>query len=67
MATPKRTNSPAAMPPAPNREDALATWNYLEAGIERIMLHLESGIDMHTYMGVYTYSLTRTPTPSTVC
>ncbi|KAG7124885.1 Cullin-1 like protein [Verticillium longisporum] len=54
MTTPKRTNSPAAMPPAPNREDALATWNYLEAGIERIMLHLESGIDMHTYMGVYT-------------
>ncbi|KAL2754599.1 hypothetical protein ACRALDRAFT_1063399 [Sodiomyces alcalophilus JCM 7366] len=42
------------MPPVPNKEDAVATWNYLEAGIDRVMLHLELGIDMHTYMGVYT-------------
>ncbi|KAH7375618.1 cullin-1 [Plectosphaerella cucumerina] len=53
MATP-RVGSPAQMPPAPNREDAAATWKYLEAGIDRIMLHLEHGIDMQTYMGVYT-------------
>lgn len=26
----------------------LRRWNYLEAGIDRIMLHLELGIDMHT-------------------
>lgn len=72
MATP-RVGSPAQMPPAPNREDAAATyantprvpylptaavavltfpsWKYLEAGIDRIMLHLEHGIDMQTVRG----------------
>ncbi|ROT38674.1 cullin-1 [Sodiomyces alkalinus F11] len=48
------TRGAPQMPPAPNKEDAVATWNYLEAGIDRVMLHLEHGIDMHTYMGVYT-------------
>ncbi|TKW58794.1 Cullin-1 [Colletotrichum tanaceti] len=42
------------MPPVPNREDIGATWKYLEAGIQRIMLDLERGIDMQIYMGVYT-------------
>ncbi|KAF6841957.1 Cullin family protein [Colletotrichum plurivorum] len=42
------------MPPMPNREDIGATWRYLEAGIQRIMLDLERGIDMNIYMGVYT-------------
>ncbi|OLN95668.1 Cullin-1 [Colletotrichum chlorophyti] len=42
------------MPPMPNREDIGATWKYLEAGIQRIMLDLERGIDMQIYMGVYT-------------
>lgn len=42
------------MPPMPNREDLGATWNYLETGIKKIMLDLENGLDMQTYMGVYT-------------
>ena len=42
------------MPPIPNREDLDATWNYLQAGIEKIMVDLENGLDMQTYMGVYT-------------
>ncbi|OBT66295.1 hypothetical protein VE03_04276 [Pseudogymnoascus sp. 23342-1-I1] len=42
------------MPPMPNREDLHATWAYLEAGISKIMIDLQSGIDMNTYMGVYT-------------
>ena len=42
------------MPPIPNREDLAATWNYLQAGIEKIMVDLENGLDMQTYMGVYT-------------
>ncbi|KAI9846463.1 MAG: hypothetical protein M1838_001267 [Thelocarpon superellum] len=45
---------PAAMPPTPNREDLNATWKYLEAGISKIMLNLQDGVDMITYMGVYT-------------
>jgi cullin 1 len=43
-----------AMPPMPNREDLQATWKYLEAGISRVMINLQDGIDMQTYMGVYT-------------
>ncbi|KAH8172823.1 cullin family protein [Sarocladium implicatum] len=46
------TSSP--MPPVPNREDIGATWNYLQAGINRVMTDLERGIDMQMYMGVYT-------------
>lgn len=42
------------MPPVPNREDLEATWEYLQAGIEKIMTDLEGGLDMTTYMGVYT-------------
>ncbi|KAF7553565.1 hypothetical protein G7046_g7067 [Stylonectria norvegica] len=42
------------MPPVPNREDIGATWNYLAAGISRIMNEMEHGIDMQMYMGVYT-------------
>ncbi|KAI9867471.1 MAG: hypothetical protein M1813_009030 [Trichoglossum hirsutum] len=45
---------PTVMPPTPNREDVVATWKYLEAGISRIMLDLKAGVDMNTYMGVYT-------------
>ncbi|KAI5814214.1 Cullin [Pyronema omphalodes] len=40
--------------PPPNREDLKATWAFLEAGIERIMRDLNSGMDMSTYMNVYT-------------
>lgn len=39
---------------APNREDLFSTWNYLESGINKIMLDLKSGVDMKTYVGVYT-------------
>jgi len=39
---------------APNREDLFSTWNYLESGISKIMLDLRSGVDMKTYVGVYT-------------
>ncbi|KAI9842864.1 MAG: hypothetical protein M1837_006885 [Sclerophora amabilis] len=42
------------MPAAPNKEDLGATWSYLEAGITRIMMNLEAGVNMQTYMGVYT-------------
>ncbi|KAI1503099.1 Cullin [Biscogniauxia marginata] len=42
------------MPPAPNREDIEATWNYLQAGITKIMVNLQDGMDMTTYMGIYT-------------
>ncbi|KAI6782101.1 uncharacterized protein J7T54_002338 [Emericellopsis cladophorae] len=42
------------MPPMPNREDIGSTWGYLQAGITRIMMDLEQGIDMQMYMGVYT-------------
>lgn len=42
------------MPPMPNKDDAVATWAYLEAGVERIMNDLRDGMDMKTYMGLYT-------------
>lgn len=29
-------------------------WNYLQAGVDRIMTDLREGIDMKTYMGLYT-------------
>jgi len=45
---------PVQMPPAPNREDIDATWRYLEAGISKIMINLSDGMDLETYMGVYT-------------
>ncbi|KAI5785046.1 Cullin [Peziza echinospora] len=38
----------------PNREDLPSTWSYLENGITKIMLDLRSGVDMKTYVGVYT-------------
>ncbi|KAI9824379.1 MAG: hypothetical protein M1832_001914 [Thelocarpon impressellum] len=45
---------PTEMPATPNREDLGATWKYLEAGVSKIMLNLQDGVDMITYMGVYT-------------
>ncbi|RKF53856.1 Cullin-1 [Golovinomyces cichoracearum] len=42
------------MPPVPNREDLNATWKYLEAGISKIMSNLQEGMDLTTYMGIYT-------------
>ncbi|KAI0482248.1 Cullin [Xylariaceae sp. FL0804] len=43
------------MPPQPNREDIEATWTYLQAGITKIMVNLQDGMDMSTYMGIYTF------------
>ncbi|KAL8901430.1 MAG: hypothetical protein Q9207_005200 [Kuettlingeria erythrocarpa] len=42
------------MPPPPNKDDLGATWNFLETGVERIMTNLREGVDMGTYMGIYT-------------
>jgi cullin 1 len=38
----------------PNRDDSQATWKYLEVGVEKIMIELQEGMDMKTYMGLYT-------------
>ena len=45
---------PIAMPPTPNKDDLSATWAYLEEGVEGIMSNLKDGMDMATYMGIYT-------------
>ncbi|AEO70905.1 uncharacterized protein THITE_2122761 [Thermothielavioides terrestris NRRL 8126] len=42
------------MPPPQGREDIESTWNYLQYGITRIMHNLQDGVDLNTYMGVYT-------------
>ncbi|ORX98722.1 cullin-2 [Clohesyomyces aquaticus] len=44
----------SGMPPVPAKDDVKATWNYLEAGVEKIMTNLRGGMDMKTYMGLYT-------------
>ncbi|KAF4635057.1 hypothetical protein G7Y89_g3050 [Cudoniella acicularis] len=49
-----QTKALTAMPTVPNREDLEATWKYLEHGVAKIMINLQDGIDMQTYMGVYT-------------
>ncbi|KAL6860241.1 ubiquitin ligase (cullin) of SCF [Amphichorda felina] len=46
--------SSTRMPPAPNREDIVATWDYLQVGISRVMADLEQGLNTELYMGVYT-------------
>ncbi|KAK7518103.1 cullin-2 [Phyllosticta citriasiana] len=45
---------PSPMPPMPNKDDSTGTWTYLQAGVDRIMADLREGIDMKTYMGLYT-------------
>ncbi|KAL8681909.1 MAG: hypothetical protein Q9224_005105 [Gallowayella concinna] len=42
------------MPPTPNKDDLAATWSFLETGVEGIMRNLREGVDMGTYMGIYT-------------
>ena len=45
----------AATPQMPtNKDDINATWNYLEWGVERIMYSLKDGVDLKTYMSLYT-------------
>ncbi|KAK3706381.1 ubiquitin ligase (cullin) of SCF [Vermiconidia calcicola] len=49
--------SVAARPPPPmpsNKDDITGTWNYLEWGVERIMYSLKDGVDLKTYMSLYT-------------
>ncbi|KAF1850628.1 Cullin-domain-containing protein [Cucurbitaria berberidis CBS 394.84] len=44
----------STMPPVPAKDDVNATWKYLEAGVDKIMTNLRGGMDMKTYMGLYT-------------
>ncbi|KAK4099330.1 Cullin-domain-containing protein [Parathielavia hyrcaniae] len=46
--------APLGMPPQPAKDDIETTWNYLQLGITRIMMSLQEGIDLQTYMGIYT-------------
>ena len=39
---------PITMPPAPNKDDLAATWNFLQVGVEKIMTNLKDGVDMAT-------------------
>ncbi|TKA30082.1 hypothetical protein B0A50_02801 [Salinomyces thailandicus] len=45
-------NPPPPMPTS--REDINGTWRFLEWGVEQIMSHLDSGVDLRTYMSLYT-------------
>ncbi|KAK0701670.1 Cullin [Lasiosphaeria miniovina] len=42
------------MPLQPVRDDIDNTWEYLQTGITKIMMNLQDGVDMRTYMGIYT-------------
>ncbi|MCJ1249503.1 hypothetical protein MMC30_006727 [Trapelia coarctata] len=42
------------MPAAPSKEDLVGTWEYLEKGVDQIMVRLREGVTMETYMGIYT-------------
>ncbi|KAK0629646.1 Cullin [Bombardia bombarda] len=46
--------SMSGMPSQPIRDDIDNTWQYLQGGITRIMTNLQDGIDLGTYMGIYT-------------
>ena len=37
-----------------SKDDITGTWNYLEWGVERIMYSLKDGVDLKTYMSLYT-------------
>ncbi|KAJ5161599.1 cullin-1 [Penicillium capsulatum] len=45
---------PPMMPQTPHKDDLEETWSFLEAGIDSVMLKLEDGVDMKTYMALYT-------------
>ncbi|KAK4504964.1 hypothetical protein PRZ48_002927 [Zasmidium cellare] len=50
---PATAKTPA--PPMPtNKDDINGTWNFLEWGVERIMYSLSDGVDLKTYMSLYT-------------
>ncbi|KAJ9666866.1 ubiquitin ligase (cullin) of SCF [Coniosporium apollinis] len=48
------SRTPVNMPPMPAKDDAEATWNFLQLGVQKIMTDLKEGMDMKTYMGLYT-------------
>ena len=42
-------------PPIPtSKDDINGTWNFLEWGVDRIMFQLSEGVDLKTYMSLYT-------------
>ena len=44
----------AALPAERARDDLDQTWTYLEKNVDNVMNRLQEGLDMKTYMGVYT-------------
>ncbi|EME47496.1 hypothetical protein DOTSEDRAFT_69438 [Dothistroma septosporum NZE10] len=47
----------ASRPPPPlpqSKDDIVGTWNFLEWGVEKIMYSLKDGVDLKTYMSLYT-------------
>ncbi|KIV98167.1 hypothetical protein PV10_01847 [Exophiala mesophila] len=44
----------ASAPALRGRDDLHTTWSYLEDNINNVMTKLQEGLDMKTYMGVYT-------------
>jgi len=46
--------APAAMSGHNVRDDIDATWTYLQSGVTKIMHSLQEGVDLKTYMGIYT-------------
>ena len=52
---PKAATQPKMAPPVPCRKDNIeTTWTYLEWGADRIMHGLKDGVDLKTYMTLYT-------------
>ncbi|KAI9374976.1 Cullin [Aspergillus egyptiacus] len=46
--------APTLFPQAPQKDDVNDTWSFLEQGINNVMVKLEDGVDMKTYMALYT-------------
>ncbi|KAK4948142.1 ubiquitin ligase (cullin) of SCF [Elasticomyces elasticus] len=44
----------ATVPSLRARDDLSSTWTYLEKNLDNVMTKLQEGLDMKTYMGVYT-------------
>jgi hypothetical protein len=54
--SPFGSKMPALMPQTPHKDDVDETWTFLEKGINSVMLNLDQGVDMKTYMALYTYA-----------
>ncbi|KAK5135672.1 hypothetical protein LTR08_004973 [Meristemomyces frigidus] len=51
------SKAPTGNPPPPmptSKDDIHGTWRYLEWGVDQIMSHLDNGVDLKTYMSLYT-------------